>query len=297
MPRVQLLSAEAAWKLLQGPLKVVPVDATWYMPNSPKDAKEQFVDERVPGSVFFDLDKISLPSKFPHMLPSQRVFDENVGKLGISPRDSVLVYDRTGVFSSPRAAWTFSLYGHEKVFLLDHYALYKAHFHVDLAPATVPEPIRYPGIANSDFAHNFRSQVIEFEELSDLVGSGEADKYYILDARSVDRFSGAAPEPRAGLSSGHIPGAFNLPFPKVLNADGHYKSADELHALFKLELGIDLRTDLAQKAGIIVMCGTGVTAVILRLAIERVVPDAKIRVYDGSWTEWAQRAPELIVKD
>lgn len=299
-PRVQLLSSEAAWRLLQNKnARVVPVDATWYMPNNPKNPVHQFNSEdRIPKSVFFDLDKVALPeSKYPHMLPPQRLFDSSVAALGISKQDSVLVYDRSGIFSGPRAAWTFALYGHENVYLLDHYPLFKAHHSVERGPPETPAPSEYGGIGALQFSGNYRKQVIDFDELSDLVSSGESSNYVIFDARSKDRFTGAAPEPRPGLPSGHIDGAFNLPFTKVLNADGHYKSKQELQKVFEQETGVDLPSVLQSKAGAIVMCGTGVTAVILRLAIERVVENANIRVYDGSWTEWAQRAPHLVVKD
>lgn len=301
MSKVKLLDSSTASKILNGAHRVVPVDATWYMPNNPLNAKLQFSKEdRIKSSVFFDLDAVCCPtSKYPHMLPPHRLFDQCVGDLGIRSTDSVLVYDRAGIFSGPRAAWTFALYGHNQVYLLDHYKKFKDQFEVEKGANshdTVTEA-DYVGINADQFAVNYKKQVIEFDELYDLVEDGELTKYYtVFDARSADRFSGKAPEPRPGLSSGHVPGALSLPFTKVLNADGHYKSADELAELFKTEFELDLRAPF-DKLGIIVMCGTGVTAVILRLAIEKVNPDIPIRVYDGSWTEWAQRAPQLIEKD
>lgn len=298
-PRVQLVSAVTASKLLASPARVVPVDATWYMPNSPVDGRTQFTTtDRIPNSVFFDLDAVCCPvSKYPHMLPPHRFFDSSVGALGIKRSDSVLVYDRQGIFSGPRAAWTFTLFGHDNVFLLDHYAQFKQEFEVEKgASAFLPTPTEYRGINSADFLSNFRSEVAEFDDLVDLVeNAGLKSDYVLFDARSADRFSGKAPEPRPGLSSGHVPGALSLPFSDVLDASGHYKSKEDLHALFKTRFGLDLNA--FDKKGIIVMCGTGVTAVILRLALEKVNPNLPIQVYDGSWTEWAQRAPELIEKD
>lgn len=281
------------------------------MPNSPHNGKDQFLNEdRIPGAGFFDLDKVALPdSKYPHMLPPFLVFKKAVADLGLQKKDNLVLYDKSGIFSSPRAAWTFSLFGHGKVYLLNHYPSYKKHEYpvetspVDSIAALVPEETHeeYDAITEEQFQDNFDNQVIGFDELLALVKSGKLHEHYLtFDARSSDRFTGAAPEPRPGLSSGHVPGSLSLPFGKVLKEDGTYKSKEELLALFKNDFNVDLTDpELGGKtAGIIVMCGTGVTAVILRLAIESVVgASVPIRVYDGSWTEWAQRAPaEFIVK-
>lgn len=289
VPKVKLVSPEKAKLLFRN--GAVPVDATWYMPNSPHNAMEQFQTERVKNAVFFDLDAVCCPhSKFPHMLPPHRLFEESVGKLGIGFQDPVVVYDRNGVFSGPRAAWTFALFGHPNVHLLDQFP--ESEFDLEKGPAPDPVPTRYKGIKDSAFSQNYRDQVIEFDELLDKVESGRLSEFVVFDARSEDRFTGKAPEPRPGLSSGHIPGALSLPFAKVLDQDGKYKSKEELATMFKNDYGLDFAT---LKKPVIVMCGTGVTAVILRLAIEKVA-NVPVRVYDGSWTEWAQRAPEWIVK-
>lgn len=182
--------------------------------------------------------------------------------------------------------------------MLDHYVQFKKEFEVQKArTAFQPEVVEYKGIDSKQFMKNYLNQVIEFDELVDLVeNEGLKSDYILFDARSADRFYGRVPEPRPEISSGHVPGALSLPFKEVLDANGHYKSKEELLALFKDKFGLDLSAPFDKK-GIIVMCGTGVTAVILRLAIEKVADDIPIRVYDGSWTEWAQRAPDLIQKD
>ncbi|OBA20759.1 Rhodanese-like protein [Metschnikowia bicuspidata var. bicuspidata NRRL YB-4993] len=303
-PLAKIVSPNTASKLLAGPARVVPVDATWYMPNSPHNAREQFQNEdRIPGSVFFDLDKVcSSESPYPHMLPLQSVFNSAMAQLGIRKADHVLVYDRSGIFSGPRAAWTLSLFGHENVYLLDHYKQFKEDFGVEQRKLLENKklkmllPSTYEGVPQELFSRQYKAQVMEFEELRDLVVAGKlADKYYAFDARAKGRFTGEDPEPRKGLSSGHVPGSMSLPFPKVLNAKGHYKSREELIQLFQEEYALDLTLPLLRD-GILVMCGTGVTAVILQMAIHKVSADIPVRVYDGSWTEWAQRAPELIKK-
>lgn len=171
-PRVKLLNADYARRLIQSPgPRVVPVDATWYMPNSPKNAKTQFtLENRIKSSVFFDLDTICCrTSKYPHMLPPHRLFDKEVGKLGIRSDDFILVYDRQGIFSGPRAAWTFALYGHQNVFLLDHYPHFQENYPVEKGTLTEEpqEAVTYEGIDNDLFGKIYREQVIEFDELAD----------------------------------------------------------------------------------------------------------------------------------
>lgn len=298
MTEARLVNAAHALKILSSPARVVPVDATLFMPNSPRNAQNEFATvDRIKSSVFFDLDVVSKPSKFPHMLPSTLVFQKAVGNLGIHPTDTILIYDRSGIFSGPRAAWTFTLNGHKNVYLLDHYELFKKEFEVESgAVSGEPVPVKYKGISQEAFFKRYREQVIEFEELLDLVENKTlTEKYYHFDARSAGRFTGADPEPRPELSSGHVPGSFSLPFQRVLNAQGHFRPRDELISLFKNEFGLDLEAPL-QKEGIIVSCGSGVTAVILRMAIKSIDENIPVRVYDGSWTEWAQRAPDCIEK-
>ncbi|CAI5758723.1 unnamed protein product [Candida verbasci] len=273
------------------------IDATWFMPNSPRNAIKEFKQIRLPNSKYFNLDKyIDEESKYPHMLPKLSVMNKAFSELGVSKIDILVVYDKSGIFSSPRAAWQFSLYGHPKVYLLDNYLSYlKCEYPVEETEVQEikQENSKYEGISEFEFNKNYSDQVIEYEELIDLVKNNQTDNYTIIDARSKERFSGEAPEPRPGLSSGHVPNAKNLPFTNVLTGDDlkNFKSSDEIVKEFE-NAGIDLNKD------IIVMCGTGVTAVILKFAIEKIKKDAKIRVYDGSWTEYASRAPkEYIIKD
>lgn len=290
--------------------RVIPVDATWYMPNNPKDGKQEFLhQERISDSAFFDLDEVSLPdTKYPHTLPTFEKFNQCVKNLGILKDDVLVVYDKSGIFSSPRAAWTFALFGHPKVYLLDNYVNYReSEYPISTgAVETFATPLanetpEYFPITKEEYLNNYANQVIEYEELLGLLDNGRLSQDYVtFDARPNDRFTGKAPEPRPGLSSGHIPGALSLPFSKVLNAqDKRYKSKDELLEIFKSDFGLDLSNSdfLKDKKGIIVMCGSGVTAVVLRFAIESILGlKVPIRVYDGSWTEWADRAPEKYIE-
>ncbi|MDO9248712.1 MAG: rhodanese-like domain-containing protein, partial [Phenylobacterium sp.] len=115
----------------------------------------------------------------------------------------------------------------------------------------------------------------------------ESKAAQVVDARGAARFRGEAPEPRAGLRSGHMPGARNTPFDSLLNADGTMKPADQLRPLFaaaKVDLG----------APIVTTCGSGVTASVVALALAR-LGRADVAVYDGSWTEWGGRSDTAVV--
>ncbi|CDK25708.1 unnamed protein product [Kuraishia capsulata CBS 1993] len=291
---ISIVSAAGVSKLRELP-SLVPVDSTWYMPNSPQNGLREYLEERLSAdTVFFDIDAIKDPaSPYPHMLPSAEDFDKSVSKLGIKNGDSLLIYDNQGIFSSCRAAWMFEVFGHDisKINLLNTYPIYKeTNNAVDNDTFESESPL-----AESDYKHaKFdKTKVIDYEELLELVKAEKiGPEYTLLDARSTPRFTGEAPEPRAGLSSGHVPGAISVPFTDLLGSikDG-FLSQTRLQIYFQAK-GID------DSKPFIVMCGTGVTACILKYGLEIAGLGQKgIRVYDGSWTEWAQRAePEYIQK-
>lgn len=268
--------------------RIIPIDGSWYMPNSPRNPLAEFEKLRLQDARLFDLDSVKDPaSPYPHMLPSLGDFNKAMGKLGIEKDDRLLVYDRVGNFSAPRVAWTLQTFGHDNVYLLDNFPRYQAcaypleRFNQTSAPETQYE--------SSDFDSN---AVLSFDQFVDIVSQrSRGQGYTVLDARSSGRFSGQEPEPRVGLSSGHAPGALNLPFSQVLTQENTFLRKDELVKIFE-GLGLD-----AEKPTV-VMCGTGVTACILKAALDKAgFNKGGVQVYDGSWTEYAQRAgPELIVK-
>lgn len=137
--------------------------------------------------------------------------------------------------------------------------------------------------ATGDFTTKPQTQLKR--DMNDIRRNIDSKKAIVLDARSEGRFSGTAPEPRAGLRSGHIPGTLNLPFGQVLN-EGKMKNPEALKAIFK-DLNIDNRP-------LIFSCGSGLTACVIMLAANLVL-DNPMSVYDGSWTEWTQKQTDLIV--
>ncbi len=255
------------------------VDASWFMPGSDRDAKAEYATAHIPGAVFFDIDDIAdTDSALPHMLPSPTKVAARVQKLGLGDGVRIVVYDSSGILGAARVWWTFRVMGHEDVVVLDGGLprwLAEGRPVDDRVP--VPRPRHFTPRLAGDL-------VCDLAQMRRTVETGRAQ---IIDARPTGRFSGATPEPRAGLRSGHMPGACNVPGSSVFAADGTLKSADELTALFTAA-GIDL------KKPIVTTCGSGITASLLALALAR-LGRPRTTVYDGSWTEWGGEADVPVV--
>ena len=248
------------------------VDASWYMPDDKRDPAAEFLDAHIPGAVFFDIDGIAdHATDLPHMLPLPGVFSAAVGALGIGDGQTVVVYDGTGVFSAPRAWWMLKVMGHDDVHVLDG----------GLPKWKKEGRALESGVAKTDvkfFTAIPRPELVrDFGAVKAALGETQ-----IVDARSNSRFSGAEAEPRAGLKAGHMPGAVNLPWRTLLAPDNTMKDDHALQTLFA-EKGIDLR------APIITSCGSGISAAILMLAMQKLGAQ-HVSLYDGSWTDWGGRA-------
>lgn len=243
------------------------VDSSWFMPASGRSGREEFLASHIPGARFFDIDEISDRSDpAPHMLPTAAEFGAAMERLGIGRGDRIVVYDNSPTRTAARGWFTFRHFGAPNVAILDGgFQKWLAEGRPTESGEPVPRQARFD--ANEAPGEVFTKQQI-------LAGVDCA----LLDARGQSRFEGTEPEPRAGLASGHIPGARNLPFGKLYNDDGTFKSADQLRRLFE-EAGIDPARPF------IASCGSGVTATSLIFAAQLIGEDSG-RLYDGSWTEW-----------
>ncbi len=248
-------------------LKVV--DASWYLPTSPRRAYEEYLESHLPGAVFFDIESIVAPgSTLPNTFPDPETFGQKVGEIGISHTDTVVVYDRDGIHSSPRAWWMFKQFGHQHVFVLNGgmhawiHAGYKTESGVKTLPACFYEARDPEQICDKNFVLN------------------QLGKRQIVDARSRERFMGIAAEPRPGLPSGHIPCSVSLPASLLTDpVSRRFKSPDQIREVFH-QTGIDT------KQPIICTCGSGVGACVVLLALHETGHHEAV-LYDGSWTEWA----------
>ncbi|KAK1798832.1 hypothetical protein P4O66_007121 [Electrophorus voltai] len=260
------------------------LDASWHLPKLQRIAKSDFKKRHIPGALFFDIDRCSdISSPMDHMLPTEKVFAEYVGNLGIANDSHVVVYDASecGAFSSPRVWWMFRVFGHSSVYVLNGGL---KHWISEGYPLTDkckrPEPTEFKATLN-------RSWVKTFE---DILNNTDTKTFQLVDARPLGRFRGTDPEPRDNTEPGHIPGSTNIPFTSFLAPSGLLLPPDELRALFQ-QAGVDLQQPLC------VTCGSAVTACNVALAAyECGQPD--VSVYDGGWSEWYTRAvPELVLSE
>jgi thiosulfate/3-mercaptopyruvate sulfurtransferase len=258
---------------------LIVIDATWFMPGTPRDARAEHAERHIPGAVFFDIDDISdHANPLPHMLPDPAEFAVHARRLGVEPDSQVVVYDSQGLFSAPRVWWMFRVMGHDQVAVLDGgLPKWMAEDH--------PVEQGWPQNPHGEFKSHFDAGLVR--DLATVLGVVETHAEQIVDARAAARFFGQAPEPRAGLRSGHMPGALSLPSSQVVTSEGMLAPRAALEALF-IEAGVDLDRP------VLTSCGSGISAAILSLALAR-LGRWRTPVYDGSWTEWGGLADTPVV--
>lgn len=291
--------------------EVKVLDATWFMPNSPRNAnKEWMKSPRIPGATRWDPDRIAKMGEtvmhLPHMMPIPSYFARECSRRLITPDTHVVVYDTHGVFSSPRTAFTFQAYGHDKVSVLDGGlpAWREAHLPLDETTKSSPEAVLVEASDDVYPVPQLRSGWIRSyqEMLSNL--SSPTNYQQVFDARPKGRFDGTAPEPRPGMSSGHIPRSQSLPFADLLETkttalgDTYTVLKDQITLYRRLREGVPPLVDFeklrqASSAGepaVTATCGSGMTAAIIWLALKTLGVQASI--YDESWMGWASRIRE-----
>lgn len=254
------------------------IDASWYLPAHKRDGGQEYEAGHLPGAVFFDQDEIAdKTTGLPHSLPSPQFFAAEMGRLGISETDTIVVYDGPGFFSAPRVWWMLRIMGAKDVYVLDGGL---DGWRAAGLPLETGKPAPAPSTFNADFQAD---RVTTFPQMMEIVGSGAKQ---VADARGAGRFAAEEPEPRPGMRSGHMPGAKNLPATSF-SKDGHFRDLDALEAMFS-EAGIDL------SGPVVTSCGSGVTAAIITLALESLGHEQN-SLYDGSWSEWGGRSDTPVV--
>ncbi|MGO4724961.1 MULTISPECIES: sulfurtransferase [unclassified Inquilinus] len=248
------------------------VDATYHLPTAKRDAAAEFAEAHIPGAVRFDVDDIAapeskLPGGLPHMLPSPALFAEKVGALGIGNDSFVVCYDVYGLMSAARAWWMLRAFGHDGVAVLDGgLPAWRAEGRPLASGPATPTAARF-------VAHP-RPRLVRAK--SEIL-AGRAGT--VIDARAGDRFEGTAPEPRAGLRGGHIPGSLSLPFGDLLDPATKTLLPPEAIAARFAAAG------LPEDGPVTTSCGSGVTACVLALGLHRIGRE-DAAVYDGAWSEW-----------
>ncbi len=246
------------------------IDGSWYLDTMGRDARAEYDAAHIPGARFVDIDDLSdSRSELPHMVPPVEKFMSRMRAMGIGDGHQVVVYDGAGLFSAARIWWMFRLMGKTDVAVLDGgFPKWQAEGH--------PVEDLPPVIRDRHMTVHRQSHLVR--DVTQVASASKLGSHQIVDARSAERFRGEAPEPREGLRSGHIPNSLNLPYANLLNADGTMKDVDALKAAITAA-GID------PTRPVITTCGSGVTAAIISLALER-TGHRDHSLYDGSWAEW-----------
>ena len=246
------------------------LDASTYLPGVDRDGRTEYDAVHIPGARFFDIDDVSDGrSDLPHMVPPIEKFMSRVRAMGVGDGHQIVVYDGSGLFSAARVWWLFRLMGQNNIAVLDGGLpkwIAEGREVEDLAPV----------IRDRHMTVRFQNQMAR--DVTEVSSASKLGTSQIVDARAAARFCGEAPEPREGLRAGHIPNSRNVPFTDLLNDDKTMKTPDQTRAIFE-SAGVDL------KRPIITTCGSGVTAAVLGLALERMGYDMW-SLYDGSWAEW-----------
>jgi thiosulfate/3-mercaptopyruvate sulfurtransferase len=251
--------------------KIKIIDASFKMPGLLPLPKDDYLSSHIPGAVFFDVDAVSDHSNpLPHMFPDAGQFGRDVGALGIGNDDTVVLYDSGGWVAAPRVWWMFLSFGHQNVRVLNGgLKKWVGEGRKVESGQVAPKPAMFRATFDPRYTRSVQQMVANIASRAEQV----------IDARANERYQGKVAEPRPGLRAGHIPGSLSLPYNQLFDVStGAMKSLDDLRAAF-LSAGVKL------DAPIVTSCGSGVSALVLTLALYRLGVRGSA-LYDGSWSEW-----------
>ena len=256
--------------------EVIILDCSWHLPNTNRSGTQEFLKERIPSAIFFDIDEIcDKKSPYPHMIPDENYFSQKVSELGILNNHHIITYDTLGVFSSARVYWMFKQFSHKKISILNGGLKYWKLNKKKLETSEPQKNKKTEYIAKLD-----HSKIKRFEDIENNI---KYKKFKLIDARPSGRFNGIDPEPRIEIKSGNIKDSINIPFSSVINSEtGCFKDQEELEKIFD-------KNQVKEMDNIVFSCGSGVAACVVGLAYNTLSHEDGFDLFDGSWTEWALR--------
>ncbi len=255
--------------------KVKIIDCSWHMPQTQRDGFEEYCKEHIPNAIFFDLDKNSkLDTDLPHMLTDSKSWEQIMSDMGIENSDHIVIYDYSDVISSCRCWYNLIYYGHDPklVHILNGgLKKWKKENKATTSEKVITKSSKYSCKENKNLVKNKKQ----------IDHNIDTKEFYVVDARSIERFTGKVAEPRKGLRSGSIKNSYCLPFSELINDDHTFINKDKLREKFE-----SFKFD--NKKNIVFSCGSGVTASVLALAYSLINVKYMPTIYDGSWAEYGK---------
>ena len=253
--------------------KVRIFDGSWHLPNSNRNALEEYKSSHIKNSIFFDIEKHSnKKTNLPHMLPEKNYWEKTMSELGVKNSDHIIIYDNSDVISSCRVWYTFLYFNHDPNL-------------VSVLDGGLKKWLKEKREITNDIKIFKKSSYLAGENKSLVLNKDQIDaniknkSFELIDARSRERFLGLQPEARKELKSGNIKDSKNMPFTELINSnDRTFKKKDELISIFE-------KNKINPNKKIAFSCGSGVTATVVGLA-NSIISGKKPVVYDGSWAEY-----------
>jgi len=251
---------------------IIILDCSWYLPSENIKSKKEYLKEHIPGSYFFDIDKISnMNSKFPHMLPTAKMFEKKIEYMGINNDSTIITYSKNNLMGASRVWWMFKYFGHNKISVLDG-SIKKWKRENKPLTNDLPKKNKQKYIASPD-----KTWLTTYSEIKKNIKS---KKLLVVDARNKNRFKGIENEPRKGIKKGNIPNSKNIFWGQMISKNGTLIKKNKLKEIFS--------KFIKNKDKITFSCGSGISACVLSLSLYHAL-DIKGSVYDGSWAEWSKK--------